>query len=74
MSTIAEIQEAVRELSDKEKVALTAWLESQEEPILTPQQEAALLAALDKAAHELDAGRGVPLAKVRESVAKWATK
>jgi hypothetical protein len=34
--------------------------------------EAALLARLDKAAAELDAGKGVPLERVRENVRDWA--
>jgi len=40
---------------------------------LTPE-EAALLASLDRAATELDAGRGVPVERVREMVGKWLTK
>ena len=74
MSTVAEIQKAIERLPQKDQAALTAWLQSRDEPILTKQEEAALLASLDKAAAELDAGRGVPLETVRERVAKWATK
>jgi predicted transcriptional regulator len=36
-------------------------------------QEAARLASLDKAAAELDAGKGVPIEHVRENVREWAT-
>ena len=32
------------------------------------------LASLDKAATELDAGRGVPVERVREMVGQWLTK
>jgi FMN-dependent NADH-azoreductase len=74
MSTVIEIQEAIQKLPSKDKSALTAWLESQEEPALSSQEEAALLARLDKAAQELDAGKGVPLQNVRAMVGKWATK
>ena len=35
-------------------------------------EEAALLASLDKAAAELDAGKGVPIERVREDVREWA--
>ena len=63
MSTVAEIQEAIQKLPSKEKSALTAWLESQAEPVMSAQEESALLARLDKA--ELDAGQGVPIEKVR---------
>ena len=37
-------------------------------------EEAALLARLDKAAAELDAGEGVPLERVREKIRGWAGK
>ena len=74
MSTVIEIQEAIQKLPSKDKVALTAWLESQEEPVMSPQEEAALLARLDKAAQELNAGKGVLIEKVRSLVGKWATK
>jgi hypothetical protein len=50
------------------------WLDSQEEPLLSKQEESALLARLDKAAKELDAGKGIPLEKVRGLVSKWASK
>ena len=74
MSTVVEIQEAIDKLSRKDQAALTAWLQSREEPILPKQEEAALLASLDRAAAQLDAGQGVPIETVRERVAKWATK
>jgi hypothetical protein len=35
-------------------------------------EEAALLASLDKAAAELDAGKGIPLERVRENIRDWA--
>ncbi len=71
MSTITEIQEAIVRLPAKEKSALTAWLHSQEEPSLSETEEAALLARLDQAARELDAGRGVPgLVRVRHQSAR----
>jgi hypothetical protein len=34
--------------------------------------EAALLASLDKAAAELDAGKGIPIERVREDIREWA--
>lgn len=37
-------------------------------------EEAALLASLDKAGAELDAGKGVPLERVREKIRGWAGK
>jgi hypothetical protein len=74
MSSVMEIQAAIEKLSPKEKSTLTVWLESQEEPILSQVEETALLARLDKAAKELDAGKGVPLGEVRSLVSKWASK
>jgi predicted transcriptional regulator len=74
MSTITEIQKAIDRLPTKEKSALTTWLQSQEEPALSETEETALLARLDKAAAELDAGKGVPLDRVREKIRGWATK
>lgn len=74
MSTITEIQEAIRRLSASEKSALSAWLQSQEEPVMSEAEEAALLASLDKATAELDAGKGIPIARVREDIRGWAGK
>jgi hypothetical protein len=74
MATIAEIQEAIEKLPANEKSALAAWLQSQEEPIISEAEEKALLARLDKAAAELDVGKGVPLARVREKIRGWAGK
>jgi len=68
MSTITEIQEAIGRLPEKEKSVLAAWLQSQEESVLSKSEEAALLARLDKAAADLDAGEGVPLERVREKI------
>jgi hypothetical protein len=74
MSTIAEIQEAIEKLPANEKSALAVWLQSQEEPIISEAEERALLARLDKAAAELDAGKAVPLTRVREKIRGWAGK
>ncbi len=74
MSTITEIQEAITRLPADEKTALSAWLQSQEEPEMSEAEEAALLASLDRAASELDAGKGIPIDRVREDIRRWATK
>ena len=74
MSTVVEIQQAIEKLSPKDRAALTAWLESQEETVMSDREEAALLASLDRAAMDLDAGKGVPAAEVRSRLPKWATK
>jgi hypothetical protein len=74
VSTITEIQEAIDKLPAKERSALDAWLRSQDQPRMSEREEAALLASLDKAATELDAGHGVPFERVREMVGRWLTK
>jgi hypothetical protein len=74
MSTITEIQEAIQKLPANEKSALAAWLQSQEELTMFPEEEAALLARLDKATTELGSGKGVPLERVREKIRGWAGK
>jgi hypothetical protein len=74
VSTIAQIQEAIEKLPANEKLALAAWLQSQDEPIISEAEETALLARLDKASAELDAGNGVSLARVREKIRGWAGK
>jgi len=74
MSTITEIQAAIEKLPTNEKSALAAWLQSQEEPIMSEAEERALLARLDKAAAELDAGKGVSLERVREKIRGRAGK
>jgi hypothetical protein len=74
MSTITEIQSAITRLPADEKTALAAWLQSQEKPVMSEAEEAALLASLDKAATELDAGKGIPIDRVHEDIRRWATK
>ena len=74
MSTMTEIQQAIEGLPAKEKKALSAWLSSQRESDMPPQEEAALLASLDAAARQLDAGLGVPIDQVRGMVRGWSSK
>jgi len=74
MSTITEIQEAIVRLPANEKSALAVWLQSQEEPLMSEAEEEILLARLDKAAAQLDAGEGIPIDRVREDIRRWAGK
>ena len=74
MSTITEIQKAIDRLPAKEKSALAAWLQSQEEPLMSEAEEAVLLARLDKAAAQLDGGEGIPVDRVREDIRRWTGK
>ena len=74
MSAIREIQEAIQKLPANERSALSAWLQSQDEPLMSEAEERALLASLDQAAAELDAGKGIPIERVREDIRRWAEK
>jgi len=69
-----EIQAAIQKLSPREKATISTWLESQEKPLLSANEETALLKRLDNAAKQLDAGQGAPLDEVRSLVSKWASK
>jgi hypothetical protein len=74
MNTLVEIQDAVARLPGSERKALQLWLNSQTEPELTALEEQRLLRSLDEAAHDLEAGKGVPINEVRKRVASWAAK
>jgi len=71
---MTEIQQAIEKLPSREKKALSTWLASTEEREMSGEEEAALLASLDRAAHELDAGHGVPIGKAQRMVLRGATK
>lgn len=71
MSTITEIQAAIGRLPAKS--ALAVWFQSQEDPQMSEAEETALLASLDKAAAQLDAGKKIPIERVREDIRRWAT-
>ena len=74
MSTLVEIQNAVARLPGSERKALQLWLNSQNEPELTAQDERRLLRSLDEAVRDIDAGKGVPLNDVRKRMASWVAK
>ena len=74
MSTLAEIQEAVAKLGDEDKKALSVWLDSQAEPVLSSEDEQKLLRSLDEAIRSVDTGKGVPIDEVRNLVRSWAAK
>ncbi len=74
MSTLLEIQDAVAQLPSHERKALRAWLDSQAEPELTPQEEERLLRSLDEAIHDVNAGKGVSIDEARKRVVSWAAR
>jgi predicted transcriptional regulator len=74
MSTLAEIQDAISQLSEREQAALAAWLDSRRTLSLNIQNEESLLRSIDEATRDIDAGKGVPIEEVRRRVASWAAK
>ncbi|MEN9575625.1 MAG: hypothetical protein RL514_3480 [Verrucomicrobiota bacterium] len=71
---MVEIQSAIEQLPADEQKALSIWLTSFEDAPMTAQEEAALLASLDQATRQFDAGQGVPSSQVRNLVTAWAAK
>lgn len=74
MSSLAEIQNAIVGLAEDEREALSIWLASRTLPPLRPEDEKQLLDSLDRAMHDLDEGKGVPLSEARKLVRTWAGK
>jgi hypothetical protein len=68
MSTLVEIQAAIKNLPRNERKALQLWLSSIVEPDLSAQEEECLLRSLDEAVHDIDAGKGVTIDGVRKRV------
>jgi hypothetical protein len=69
MTSLAEIQDAISQLSDREQAALAAWLDSRRTSSLELQDEESLLRSLDEATRDIDAGKGVPIDEV---YTKWS--
>jgi hypothetical protein len=69
-----EMRHKLAQLPFEEKIRKVGELIRLRQKIKTENvsEEAALLAKLDKAASELDAGRGVPIERVREDIREWA--
>ena len=74
MSTLSEIQEAITGLREDERLALSAWLESQNAPRLGSEEEDRLLRSLDDALRDLDSGKGTLIEEARKLVNTWAGK
>ena len=72
MSSLAEIQEAIISLGEEEKEALLTWLASQDFPRLRPDDEKHLMESLDRAARNLDGGKGTSVSEARKLVRAWA--
>jgi len=73
VTTLAEIQDAISQLSDSEQAALVAWLASRRTS-LELQDEESLLRSIDAATRDIHAGKGVPIDEVRRRFASWVAK
>ncbi len=71
---MTEIQQAIERLPLKKRKAISAWLASQDEVEMSDQEEASLLASLDRATRQLKAGKGVAIEEVRSRVRRWASR
>ena len=71
-----EMRHKLAQLPFEEKIRMVGELIRLRQKIKTENisREEALLASLDKAAAELDAGKDVPLERVREKIRGWAGK
>ena len=72
----SEMRHKLAQLPFEEKIRKVGELIRVRQKIKTAgsnvSEEAALLASLDKAAAELNAGKGVPIERVREDIREWA--
>ena len=64
MTTLAEIQNAISQLSDREQTALAVWLDSRRTSRLNIQEEESLLRSLDEATQHIKAGKGISIEEV----------
>src|SRR6267142_5656962 len=64
MTTLAEIQDAISQLTDREQTALAVWLDSRRTSGLNIQDEESLLRSLDEATKDINAGKGVSIEEV----------
>jgi hypothetical protein len=70
--TLAEIQDAICQLSDREQTALAVWLDSRRTLSLNIQDEQSLLRSLDEASRDINASKGVSIEDLRRRVASSA--
>ena len=74
MSTVAEIENAIGELPATEREAFESRLLARRFGLdsLSEDERAQLLASLDAAEREIDAGQGHSAAELRQAVRSWA--
>jgi hypothetical protein len=69
VTTLADIQEAIFQLSDREQTALAVWLDSRRTSRLNIKDEESLLRSLDEATWNINAGKGVSIEDLRRRIA-----
>jgi len=72
VSTIQEIQAAIRELPDREFLELAHWIHGQQN--WEVQNDPQVIASIEEGERQLDAGQGIPLEEVRKLTRTWTTK
>ncbi len=73
MSTVQEIQAAIAQLPEQERMTLLQWIHLQEEEGQAAD-DPELLQAAEEGARQLDAGQGISLEHARRLASKWTTK
>jgi hypothetical protein len=66
-----EMRQKLAQLPFEEKIRKVGELIQLSRKVKASSEDA-LLTRLDKAAAELDSGKGVPIARVREGIRRWA--
>ena len=76
MSTVTEIEAAIERLPIPERESLEVWVLSRRFGLnaVGAPEHAELLASLDDAERDIDAGRGFSGDELRQSVRAWAGK
>lgn len=72
MSTVQEIQKAIAQLPETERLSLLGWIHAQEEG--EPIDDGEVLKEAEEGARQLDSGRGMTLDEARKQTSKWTIR
>jgi hypothetical protein len=73
VSTVQEIQAAIAQLPEQERMTLLQWIHLQEEEGQV-SEDPELLRQAEEGARQLDSGQGITLEEARKLTSKWTTK
>jgi hypothetical protein len=73
VSTVQEIQDAIAQLPEQERMTLLQWIHLQEESDQAAD-DPDLLRQAEEGARQLDSGQGVTLEAARRLTSQWTTK